>query len=316
MITAIRTQGMMVEKSGLSILKALAYFDIFNYPLTEQEIKIFLNNSIRGEEFGTALQTLLCKKVIFKINEFYSLQNKFEIVQRRIRGNFLANELLLKATRIGAFLYQFPFVRGVAISGSLSKGYADAKTDIDFFIITKADRLWMTRTLLHLFKKFTFLFGKQHFYCMNYFIDEKALFIQEQNIYLTMEVVTLVPVAGTDVVNNFFRINNWTEVWLPNYTREKNTHAYNKDLFLKRMFEKFLNKKWGNRLENFLFEWTTLRWKEKERFGRKNSNGKVMNLVTGQHFSKSNPGDFQEKILSLYENKICQLKNQWLQYFD
>ena len=41
-----------------------------------------------------------------------------------------------------------------------------------------------------------------------------------------------------------------------------------------------------------------------------------MNLVTGKHFSKSNPGTFQEKILTRYNDKIEWYLNYHPQYFD
>jgi hypothetical protein len=42
----------------------------------------------------------------------------------------------------------------------------------------------------------------------------------------------------------------------------------------------------------------------------------VMNLVTGKHFSKSNPETFQEKILTRYYDKIEWYLNYHPQYFD
>jgi len=41
-----------------------------------------------------------------------------------------------------------------------------------------------------------------------------------------------------------------------------------------------------------------------------------MNLVTGKHFSKSNPETFQEKILTRYNNKIEWYFNYHPHYFD
>jgi predicted nucleotidyltransferase len=132
-----------------------------------------------------------------------------------MQGNLRAQSLIVKATRIGAFLHKFPYVRAVAVSGSLSKNYADKKADIDFFIITKANRLWIARTILHLFKKFTFLVGKQNFFCMNYFVDEEALVIPEKNIYTGCGDRYMLPVAGTFTLNKFFDKNQWTKKWLP-----------------------------------------------------------------------------------------------------
>jgi predicted nucleotidyltransferase len=227
-----------------------------------------------------------------------------------------AKKLLPKAARIGAFIHKFPFVRAVGISGSLSKNYADAKADIDYFIIAKGNRLWIARTFLHLFKKLTFLVGRQHFYCMNYFVDEKALLIKEQNIYSATEVVTLLPAAGTDMMNHFFKVNGWAEEWLPLHIAKHKASSSDRTFIVKNIFESLFNKGLGNRLDDFLFKWTTRRWQKKEQHGLRNIKGRIMNLVTDKHFSKSDPGAFQEKIIKMYEAKVDQLTNRLLTYQD
>ena len=35
-----------------------------------------------------------------------------------------------------------------------------------------------------------------------------------------------------------------------------------------------------------------------------------MDLITGKHFARSNPGAFQEKVLALYDQKLSGLKQQ------
>ena len=300
----------------LSIVKTLIYFDIFDYPLSEKEIKRFLVHSVNDSAFQSALQQLVANKAIFKIGEFYSLRDDSKKAEKRLQGNRRAQKLLLKAVKIGAFLHKFPFVRAIAISGSLSKNYVEEKADIDFFVITKADRLWVARTILHLFKKFTFLIGRQHLYCMNYFIDEKTLPIQEKNIYTATEIVTLFPVSGSQAIHKFFEVNSWVEEWLPDYGLQNDLKISEKGSFFKKMGEWVFNKKIGDRVDNFLFTWTTSRWRKKEKLGRRNTKGKIMNLVTGKHFSKSNPEAFQERIIEAYAGKIAEFKNQWPQYFD
>ena len=71
---------------------------------------------------------------------------------------------------------------------------------------------------MHLFKKLTFITGHQHYFCMNYYIDEEAMLIGSQNIFTAIEIGTLLPVAGKDTLDNFFRINNWSRQFFP--TRE------------------------------------------------------------------------------------------------
>ena len=226
---------------------------------------------------------------------------------RRKQGNQYAEALLLKAVKVGRFLHQFPFVRAVGVSGSLSKNFADEKADIDFFIIAKADRLWIARTFMHLYKKFTFLTGKQHLYCMNYYVDQKALLLKEQNIFTAMEIKTLLPISGKKDIQLFFGVNKWADELLPACDfRIQQKDDPGKSL-IKKSVEWMLNGWMGNHLENFLFRLTQKRWKRKMEKGKRNQKGQTMGLITDKHSAKSNPGDFQEKVLAMYEQKLRQV---------
>ena len=290
------------------VIETLAYFDIFQYPLTPEEIIQFLPCKVDEFFLQECLAELQEEKAIFHAQGFYSIQNNPLLGHRRKQGNQLAKKLSAKALKIGRFLYQFPFVRAVGISGSLSKNYADENADIDFFIITKANRLWIARTLMHLFKKFTFLTGKQHYYCMNYYIDEKALLLEEKNIFTAIEIKTLLPVSGEQTIKHFFGANKWAAEFLPacHYRRqEKNDPRVS---WLKKILEWMLNGKIGDRLENYFFRLTQYRWRQKVKKGKRNKKGQPMELITGKHFARSNPGAFQEKVLALYDQKLSGLK--------
>src|ERR1700760_1719587 len=193
-----------------SILKTLAYFDIFNYPLEREDIRRFLPVQADKVVIEKEVCTLLQERRIYRIGDYYSLQNNPALVERRQKGEVHADELLLIAARNAKLLYQFPFVRGVCISGSLSKRCADEQADIDYFIITRANRLWIARTLMHLYKKLSYLRGHQHRFCMNYYIDEEALEIKEKNIFTATELLTLMPMCGNGALDNFFEANAWT----------------------------------------------------------------------------------------------------------
>jgi hypothetical protein len=293
--------------SETAVLKTLAYFDIFQYPLKKSEIKQFSCNVLNDQLLDAALNDLVAAGLIFLHEGFYSLQNNPLRVSRRILGNLRAALLLPKAYKIGRFLYRFPFVRSVAISGSLSKNFADEKADIDFFIITKANRLWIARTLMHLYKKITFLTGRQHFYCMNYYIDENALLLNEQNIFTAMEIKTLLPVSGKKAVDLFFSANQWSSEWLPVCEfRQLAAPEPHRQLF-KYCFEWMGNNRLGNILDNCLMRISKRRWQAKERKGKQNEKGQKMGLITGKHFARSNPGAFQEVVLDLYVTKLEQL---------
>lgn len=295
---------MSLEKD---ILKVLAYFDIFHYPITAEEIRSYLHSTPIEKELQETLQQLCSKKRIFHHDDLYFLQNNLSLVNQRRNDNRRAEILLKTAYKISSFLFQFPYVRGIGISGSLSKNVADENADIDFFIITKSNRLWIARTLMHLFKKLTFLVKKQHWFCMNYYIDEDALQISDKNIYTAIEVVTLIPVSGNAALEKFYEANSWTQAYFPNYKLITASGRKPKSSLLKRSIESLFNNSFGETLDNYLMTITSKRWSKKELEGRLNIKGGRMGLRTSKHFSKPNPAFFQKKVLLLYENKMKEI---------
>jgi hypothetical protein len=293
-----------------SITKVLAYFNIFNYPLTIDEIVSFLDQPLPVDALTTALEQLVHAKRVFKLGNFYALQNNTALRDRRIEGNNKATAMMARAYKIGAFLYRFPYVRGIGISGSLSKNFADENTDIDFFIITQANRLWVARTLMHLFKKLTFLTGHQHLYCMNYYIDEQALCIDEQNIFTATEIATLLPVCGNGAMHNFFALNNWTAAYFPNQPTTKQVHTTVTTGWFKKAIERILNNRLGTLLDDYCMRVTTRRWLKKEQQHRLNAQGHRMAMHTGKHFSKPSPFYFQRKVLEAFEQQCLQAGGQ------
>ena len=290
------------------ILKAIAYFDLFSHPVTLEEIRFFLDREIPEPVLAAELETLVSEKCLFRLGTFYSLRNDPSLADKRVEGHRRADQLLLIANRISRFLYQFPYVRGIGISGSLSKNYADENSDIDYFIITKSNRLWIARTLMHLFKKWSYIRGRQHWYCMNYFIDEEALEIEEKNIFTATELITLLPACGNGGLVKFFDANSWATSFLPHYKTRASIIPPNPPAgFWKRTLERLLKGRTGDRLDDFFHRLTAWRWRKKEQRGALNGKGHRMSLKTGKHYSRPNPEMMQRRILDHYDNKLKEL---------
>lgn len=304
------------EKTESCILQVLVYFSFFQYPLTGNEIRDFLHPGADISRFDEALENLVIQGPVFEIEGFYLLRNDVSLVTRRRAGNLRADELLPKAMRIGRFLSAFPYVRGVGISGSLSKMVADEKSDIDFFIITKSGRVWIAWAFMHLFKKLTYLTGRQNYYCMNYYIDEKKLTLGDQDIYTAMETLTLMPVRG-NAMHDFFAANNWVNNWFANYGAKQTVKENKESLpLLKRITEWLFNNKLGDRIDTCIMKVTTQRWRKKKERKKLNLAGREVCLITDKHSARSNPGMFREKLLASYNSKIHEMKHRWPEYFE
>lgn len=288
------------------ILQTLAYFDIFHYPLTNEEVKTFLCVEANQSTVDEQLAVLISNEKLYKIGSFYSLQNNLSLAERRSNGNKKATEEIEKAAMAARVLFRFPFVEGLALSGSLSKNFADETTDIDFFIIAKTNRLWIARTLMHIFYKFAKLAGKQRLYCMNYYIDEAGMEIEEKNIFTAMEIITLVPMQGVDCINSFSNSNKWIHNYFPAHKIKISPSKQIKKNRLRIFTEKILSGKPGNAIDNCLMKITAKRWLKKEDRYNLNAKGVCMGMLAGKHYAKPDPKNFQFKILQQYENKIKQ----------
>ncbi|HTI93879.1 MAG TPA: hypothetical protein VL727_24970, partial [Puia sp.] len=295
-----------------SILKVLAYFDLFDYPVTTDEILFFMDREVSLIDLKAELEILTHTGLLFPDGNFYALRQDPQLAIRRIRGNHYADELLKIAARISRQLYLFPYVRGIGISGSLSKHFADEQADIDYFIITRRNRLWIARTLMHLFKKMNYLRNRENWYCMNYYVDEEALEIKEKNIFTATEMITLLPASGNGGLVKFFDANDWTARYFPHYrTRQKEAKGPVPSSFLKTSLEKLLDNRWGDRLDDLLQRWTSRRWEKKEQRGDRNKKGNRMSLQNEKHFSRPNPENFQQHVLGRYESRLKELQLKW-----
>jgi predicted nucleotidyltransferase len=216
-----------------------------------------------------------------------------------------AVQLMKTAKKVSQVLARFPFVRGVGISGSLSKNFANESSDIDLFIITASNRLWLARTIMHAFKKLSYLVKCQHYFCMNYFVDEDGLEIEEKNIYTAVEIVTLIPLQGEAVFHNFRAANSWSKSFLPNHFLRVSV-AENPRFFLPQfILEKMFNNRFGNRLDSFLKNITAARWKKKTVDNKRNMKGIVMSMIAKKHLAKPDPVFFQRKLLDSYNEKLA-----------
>ena len=90
--------------NSLSALKALVYFDLFDYPLTREEIGLFMDKRVADTDLDSAIAHLTASGLVIQHSNYYCLKNAAGQVSRRETGNELATELLQTAFRISTFL--------------------------------------------------------------------------------------------------------------------------------------------------------------------------------------------------------------------
>ena len=284
-----------------SVLCALQYYSLFKYPLKAEEVYGNMPVPCSLSSLLVALEDLDVAGQIFRYDGYYCLDPDVKTwVVNRKKANQLAHEKKRKAVKIGNFISKFPYVRFIGISGSLSKGYADHKSDFDFFIVTDKNRLWICRTLLHLFKKITFLAGQQHKFCMNYFMDTHCLEIEEKNRFTAIELSSLIPVSGYDTYIQLEQTNKWVNTYLPNGFIGFNSGINiidDRKSQVKSIFEFIFDKVNPQWLNSKLMKITDDKWRKK--WVKKNYPMEDYDIAfkTTLHISKNHPANHQKKVL-------------------
>jgi hypothetical protein len=282
----------------------LCYYDVFNHPLTVDEIE--RNLSIHNSEFNVqdALTELTDIGIVSTFEGYYFLNTKEKsIVAERLKKEALAKKMMRKSSFFSKLIGGFPFVEGVCISGSLSKWVMEEDGDIDYFVITKPHRLWICRSFLIIFKK-VFLFNSHKYFCTNYFVDTNNLTIPDENIFTATEVSYLLPVINYHAYEQFMSANIWIKNHLPNTDLRGNEicNDENSKNILKRFSEFVLSGSLGEYADNLFFKITLKRWKKK--FPHFNQDDFNLNLRTKKSVSKHHPRGYQQKVLQQYEERM------------
>lgn len=297
---------------GEQVLKTLLYFDIFNYPLKASEVLKFLRATRTSQqEVADCLNGLTEKKLVFCYGDLYSLHADDKNICRRLKGNTEAQKWLKVAEKRARLIAKFPFVRAVMASGSLSKGYMDDKSDLDFFIVTAPGRLWIARTLLVMFKRI-FLRNSHKQFCVNYFVDADHLEIEEKNIFTATELATLIPLFNHRGYQDIMDSNQWITGFFPNFRSRETKSLAEQRSFLLRNLSEYLFRPVTGWLDDLFMRLSLKRWTKLYGADYTPEDFEVA-FKTRRYVSKNHPNHYQKKVLERYQRKLAEFQNRFAQ---
>lgn len=304
----ITTDGSFLQRTSplqQNMLRVLLYFDIFHYPLSVDEIYAFLpsNSTSREQILGAGRAGPLAEVLTHDGKYFFLRTSDNSCVVERERNERRARRRRFIARLMAKLISQFPFVRGVFVSGELSKGVASKKSDIDFVIITAENRLWISRTLLILFKKLI-LFNSKKYFCLNYFVTEDHLTYHLRNFYSAIEIATLKPLVNPELFQRYVRVNGWIQQFLPNWEWEGSAvkRARPSGGRVQRSLESLFPQRLADRIDDMLL----LRWRNvwKRRYAHLPADQRERLFSSEKFLSTAFGEDFLLKILNAYHVRL------------
>jgi hypothetical protein len=261
----------IIDRTKEGLIKTMVFFDIFDFTLTKEELCDYilykkcnlkqLQDFIDHQEF------------VLESNNYVYFRNRSITLKIRKDNETRAHKLIRKAKKYVKWMQILPFIRTVALCNSLSFYNAEKGSDIDLFIITENNRLYLARTFSWLFLQIlgirrhgTKVSGR---FCLSFLISKDAMDIKsiknEDDIYLTFWTRLLRPLLGQQTYREFIQANMWLKDHF-DYEIDQQKHIIpeSKVLLNIQQILEFPFKGWsGNIVENLLKKWQMSRSRKK-----------------------------------------------------
>lgn len=207
-----------------AVVTTVARFDIFNYPLTDFEIWQYMPLRCSFEEVRVCLNK---QTILEHTKSFYYLPSRQEIVTTRQTRYRDADRKIKKARRLITLITWIPWIRFVALANVIGAHNLKKAADLDLFIVTKKNRLWISKFLasaiLAVLRLRPTASASQDRLCLSFLIDETALDLSnclynKNDWYFAYWLAGLLPLFGSRFIyEKLFTANQWIQNMLPNW---------------------------------------------------------------------------------------------------
>jgi hypothetical protein len=287
-----------------AVLRTIIYSDIFDYPLTAHQIHRYLAEvSASFEEVVKSLDT----SYLTHISDYFTLPGREEIVSIRLEREARSRALLPRAIHYGRILGTLPFIRMVALTGSLAVMNVSTDQDFDYMLVTTPGRLWTARAFALAFNRLVRIFG--HTICPNLIISETRLEWRLHDLYSARELCQMIPITGIDVYLKLMNANEWVRGFLPNAFRESNnllvrtvqehTLTSIRAPALQKLLELPLRGTMGNKLESWEMNRKIARFSTQVGFGEETNFNAEICQGNFHHHRKWTREAFEERLMNI-----------------
>ena len=207
---------MPTRAQELAFLRSVTYAALFDYPLTLAQLQASLVE-VRAEEAVVASwwrDSEFLQATVEHRDGLYFPAGRAELLPTRTRREALSRDLLEREHRVLSLVARMPFVRMVALSGSLAHLNAERSADLDLFVITAPGRVWSVTLSVLVISR---LLGWRKRMCLNYVISERAMAIEPADLFSANQIIHLRPIVGHDVFERFVNANPFVKALYPNF---------------------------------------------------------------------------------------------------
>ncbi len=294
-----------------SILKTIAFFDIFNFPLTAEEVKEYLYNFKKPVHIKEVKGSLDEMDNIERIHDYYVLKDRAKLADLRKSRKFIAEKYWGRVRQYGQYIVQVPFVKMVAVCNNLAYDNATELSDIDLFIVIKKGRMWFARLFITLILQF---FGVRRYgnkiagrFCLSFFItpeklNAEPLLLHPEDPYMAYWTKLLMPIYGKKTYQQFMDENRgWLDqkYGLKFSDLTKKHLSFRRNSKAKRFWEWIFGGHFGD-----LCEWMLKKTFKKRTLAKSHKLGPEANVVVSDEMLKFHNYDKRTQYLKEWKERL------------
>jgi len=211
-----------------AIFEVIAFFDLFDYFPNSFDIYRFLSLKSDQKEIENVLLLMQADSRIHSMEGSFSLrEERFEYLTKNKRYLNIEKKLNIckKVSRIFSFI---PWIKFIGLGNVIGSNNFKKKGDLDFFIVTAKNRVWLVRLLVVFITMILRLRptknNHQDKICLSFFVSEYRLNLDslmiEKDIYMKYWLASLIPLyeKGDSYVKLISK-NSWLFDFFPNWDK-------------------------------------------------------------------------------------------------
>jgi hypothetical protein len=208
--------GSTLTRSEMAIAESVLYASLFDYPLTLAQLRQSLIESTQTP--SEILQAYDCSPALQRVIEyhdgFFFPVGRANLIDERKRREARSRAFLRRHGLFLSLVCAIPYVKMVALSGSIAHLNLEGDGDLDLFIVTRGRRVWATTVAAVLLAK---LLRRRRIVCANFVLADSRLSLEQQDLFTASQIVHLKPLIGRDVFQSFVAANPFVVRFYPNF---------------------------------------------------------------------------------------------------
>jgi hypothetical protein len=205
-----------LDGDELAIARSVLYASLFDYPLTLAQLRQTLLESVQTpSQILAAYHRDDALRAAVEYREgFFFPEGRYDLVQERRRREARSRAFLRRHHQLLTLLCAIPYVRMVALSGSIAHLNLEGDGDLDLFIVTRGRRVWSVTVAVVLLAK---LMRRRRSVCANFVVADSHLALEQQDLFTASQIVHLKPLVGPDVLRRLVAANPFVGRFYPNF---------------------------------------------------------------------------------------------------